>query len=425
MPIFKPGGLFSMSKTGLLTLFLFQLFLIPVHSQTANDVIMFINYPHPKGMTDKAVVINFYDNGLIKRVRQYRLDTSEYFLNPFVIDSERYQNLEFDRANLELEITVEHREGRIFFVVDSLIDDKDLSRDYSLLDRTRITLPRTWLNKRLNERVSAPESIYIDDILGSYSIYAWSWKQSYSYVVENIPIKDKPGWVVRKGNITKFYGPDGPDGHKGYDGICVITLRDLTSAPYLYYFNRTILDSVETYDIGARVLPKVKLEGVREPAFFLKKGIKGTFTATSFLTEEKTAFPVGNLGAFDGKPWAEGVEGRGIGERIGVQFPKPVQCLVIGNGFYREDKLTLYTDNGRIWKIRITDTATGFSQEAELLDAPAPQMVFLKKPMTEMKIEILDVYIGEKWDDTCLNSLEGIPADLFTERELRYFLGEE
>ncbi|WP_455381546.1 NADase-type glycan-binding domain-containing protein [Salinispira pacifica] len=141
----------------------------------------------------------------------------------------------------------------------------------------------------------------------------------------------------------------------------------------------------------------------------------GEYAATSFLAEGDDSYPPTNLRVdTPSRPWVEGVDGDGIGESVTVDWQwKPgeggaVGALIISNGFVSYDRPYLYEMNNRVRRIRVSDPAGGFSFETELDDTPNPQVVFLPLVPEKTEIEILSVYPGTRWHDTCLNYVFGL-----------------
>jgi len=141
----------------------------------------------------------------------------------------------------------------------------------------------------------------------------------------------------------------------------------------------------------------------------------GKYTATSFLTEDNMHYTANNLSDDDpSKPWIEGVEGDGIGEKVFINWRwkkgdgGSTGALIISNGFVSYDKPYLYEMNNRVRRIRVSDPAGKFSVEMEVKDTPNPQIIFLPSTSEETEIEILSVYPGTKWHDTCLNYVFGL-----------------
>jgi len=143
--------------------------------------------------------------------------------------------------------------------------------------------------------------------------------------------------------------------------------------------------------------------------------IVGKYSATSFLNDSSGSYPPANLRTdVPSRPWVEGIDGDGVGETISIKWAtyeggKP-GALIISNGFVSYDKPQLYEMNSRVRRIRITDPLGAFSIETELADTPNPQVVFLPSAPEQTDIEILSVYPGTSWNDTCINFIYGYQA---------------
>lgn len=147
-------------------------------------------------------------------------------------------------------------------------------------------------------------------------------------------------------------------------------------------------------------------------------------TASSTLPPEKDPttkerFDYLPYHAIDNNPstaWVENAKGSGIGEWLKIDFIRPIQVsgMYIHNGYFRiEPRLG---ENNRVKKIRIH-----FSDgTSEVFDLPDPltedfetmksnqgyYVKFNKKVLTSsVKVEILDVYKGTRWDDTCISEI--------------------
>jgi hypothetical protein len=143
-------------------------------------------------------------------------------------------------------------------------------------------------------------------------------------------------------------------------------------------------------------------------------------TASSYLIEGSVSYFPSNAGQSDiGKPWLEGVEGQGIHEKlIFQQAVYNTEAIHISSGFVSFDRPQLYKQNSRPKKINVSVSGK-FSYNAELEDTPNYQTIILPQKLgfdDTLVIEILDVYPGEKYDDTCINSV------LFDQMITRYML---
>lgn len=196
---------------------------------------------------------------------------------------------------------------------------------------------------------------------------------------------------------------------------------------------------------------------------------ESAFTASSTLIEkDKPEDYYGADKAFDedsGTSWCEGKKGDGIGESVTVQFKKipwaesedaaEIVGIRVLNGFGKQKHL--YLNNNRVKDFRLTfyqkngtdkvitstfgsdlcgkdlgnmstideyckDTVSDYStnikefneciakkkQECIMDEKNGGQNILLKKPLlvTKVKLEILSVYKGEKFSDTCISGID-------------------
>lgn len=110
------------------------------------------------------------------------------------------------------------------------------------------------------------------------------------------------------------------------------------------------------------------------------------------------------------KPWVEGVSGDGIGQWIELEtsaMKYPVRSFLISNGYVSFEKPYLYKYNNRVKSLRVTCDQLNIDFEVVLEDTPNFQEVRLpvkiEEKNTTFRFEILEVYEGLKWDDTCIN----------------------
>ncbi len=166
--------------------------------------------------------------------------------------------------------------------------------------------------------------------------------------------------------------------------------------------------------IALCMLPKRKNEKAKE--FFYKFPTSGSGEywihhykdASSYLKEKSKSYPIENLTKISpDTPWVEGVKGWGIGESFVMLGGKTETSdhILIMNGYISAKNPHLYEENGRIKKIEVMGVKSGKKKEFIIKDTPHPQSVdinFLDK-LEDVKITILDVYKGRKYQDTCIN----------------------
>ena len=138
---------------------------------------------------------------------------------------------------------------------------------------------------------------------------------------------------------------------------------------------------------------------------------------------------------FDGDKktaWVEGVPGAGIGERIRVIVPGPLDHIAVVNGYAKSPGI--FRANNRVREIRVSAFAVRMPPEGRVTEKGTP-VTFLSRlasfPVTledtaatrkislpqtwrektagqypiAMEIEIRSVYPGARFDDTCLSEL--------------------
>lgn len=131
---------------------------------------------------------------------------------------------------------------------------------------------------------------------------------------------------------------------------------------------------------------------------------KTKYITDNYLTEGLIKYIPENLGDLSiGKPWVEGETDSGIGKSIKIENSRLFKYLVISNGFVSYKPSTYYNNN-RLKKIRIINKENEAQQvEVLLKDTAIPAEIELPFETKKIDIEILEVYKGEKYDDTCIN----------------------
>lgn len=130
---------------------------------------------------------------------------------------------------------------------------------------------------------------------------------------------------------------------------------------------------------------------------------------SSFLIEKSKSYPVENLRKLTvDTPWIENAKGDGIGEGFTIisNSSQPLgSYLLIINGYISYEKPYLYEQNGRIKKIKVTGLNSGKSKILNILDTPHPQTVDISfiTESEDIRVEIVDIYKGSKYDDTCIH----------------------
>ena len=114
--------------------------------------------------------------------------------------------------------------------------------------------------------------------------------------------------------------------------------------------------------------------------------------------------------------WAEGVSGNGVGEWILIEFTESVQLsgMYIKNGYWKTTERL--TQNGRLKKI-LVEFSDGGSETHSLTDPGSQNFSTLtqgtgenlafstRRVTTFIKITILEVYSGSRWEDICVTGI--------------------
>lgn len=134
-----------------------------------------------------------------------------------------------------------------------------------------------------------------------------------------------------------------------------------------------------------------------------------SISASSYLQEGNISYSPSNLSDYyNDIPWAEGIDGYGINEKIFLRKRTTRNGVMhISIGYVSYDKPYLYEYNSRPKKIKLS-VENKFSIIVDLKDTPHYQEIKLPNDMDLddiLILEILDVYQGTKYEDTCINTI--------------------
>ena len=132
-------------------------------------------------------------------------------------------------------------------------------------------------------------------------------------------------------------------------------------------------------------------------------------TTKSCLVEGNTTYVSSNMQNFDNNPWVPSIDvSKEVIELDGGTYP--IHGLIIGNGFYNSEKEHLFKANNRVKEIEIIyDEPLNITHRVILLDTCFTQYIpLLSINSHKIKIKILSVYPGDKYNDTCINCIYGL-----------------
>jgi hypothetical protein len=126
----------------------------------------------------------------------------------------------------------------------------------------------------------------------------------------------------------------------------------------------------------------------------------------------------------DPTPLVEGAPGSGAGLSLEVEFHIPSENLVVLNGFVDLDRKHLYRLNARMKRVRVT--GAGFEFEYEFADYVHFAQIDFPAAVTAVRLTVLEVYEGEKYEDLAISGLFVNPDVLKTRNsELAYEYRDE
>lgn len=105
-------------------------------------------------------------------------------------------------------------------------------------------------------------------------------------------------------------------------------------------------------------------------------------------------------------PWVEGAKGYGINETISVEFKNQIYGFSILNGYADIQNMKLFKENSRVKKLKVEDLTNKLEYTMTFEDKVYFNYLELSKPSKSIKLTILDVYKGTKYQDTCITSVE-------------------
>jgi hypothetical protein len=155
---------------------------------------------------------------------------------------------------------------------------------------------------------------------------------------------------------------------------------------------------------------------LREHQYFLDHTDYDATASSTLATQGKHNYDVVNIKGDPTReipsPWAEGVEGDGIGESIAlnVKRPLPLYGILIQPGYYEYDEKEPWLKNNRVAALEITlnDEQT-FTQSIPDERFESPYLIRVPdytKPVSKVKMVIKGVHRGTQFRDTCISLVE-------------------
>jgi hypothetical protein len=155
---------------------------------------------------------------------------------------------------------------------------------------------------------------------------------------------------------------------------------------------------------------------LREHQYFLDHTDYDATASSTLAAQGKHNYDVVNIKGDPTReipsPWAEGVEGDGIGESItlNVKRPLPLYGILIQPGYYDYDDKEPWSKNNRVAALEITlnDEHT-FTESIPDEHFERPYLIRVRdytKPVNTVKLVIKGVHRGTQFRDTCISLVE-------------------
>ena len=250
--------------------------------------------------------------------------------------------------------------------------------------------------------------------------------ESYSAGVYDGYISLKNGYATYRTLFNDLEGKniEGSFTLEYIDEIPVLTINSNPMIEMVFLYNDYFVYTTLSNFFGEELLANrnsfrkiISTGAVRHGLEFINNSYE--VKASSFLIEGDIVYSPDNMkhSAISG-PWVENAEGSGVGEKIILTFKEKgskdnftnfaVNGIIISNGFVSAEKPYLFKKNNRVKQMKLSSLNPKFELLVDLEDTPNLQIVSLPEYCDEIEIEIIDIYKGTSWDDTCINLILGI-----------------
>jgi hypothetical protein len=167
---------------------------------------------------------------------------------------------------------------------------------------------------------------------------------------------------------------------------------------------------------------------IRNHQYFLDHTDYDATASSTLAPEGKRNYDAVNIKADPQRelqtPWAEGVDGDGIGESItlDVKRPLPLYGILIRPGYYEYGREDVWWKNNRVAALEITlndeHTFTERIPDERFENSYLIRVRDYTKPVNKIKLAIKGVYRGKQFRDTCISLVE-LRAPLAKKPEIR------
>lgn len=203
--------------------------------------------------------------------------------------------------------------------------------------------------------------------------------------------KDKSNILIPGEKVSSFFGYD------HYNKKDSIEKHKNDFPNYWFGFERTDINEISDSSFLVETIGDKKIEYKAE---YLKNRFTGDCSCHPFNFNTKST------------PWVEGVKGSGIGEKLVISFKEKSNFVVILNGYIDLYQRNLYKENGRLKEIKITSKDNDFVLFYSFSDYVHYATIELPVHVNNIIIELIDVYPGSKYNDTCISGILNTPKNV-------------
>ena len=175
-----------------------------------------------------------------------------------------------------------------------------------------------------------------------------------------------------------------------------------------FFLLKTNITYVDNYRNGLPVLDKNQLLSIKSSGKFSEKinGKEVDYNVENLRTAVIWGGREDPFWYYDlNEPFVTKSGNSGIGEYIELHFVHPQKSIAILGGFVKTSRQDLFRKNNRIKRVLIKDLDSDYSVEKEFEDIAMFQPILFDKYLSNIRIEIKEVYKGSKYDDTCISGI--------------------
>ena len=255
---------------------------------------------------------------------------------------------------------------RFFLILLIVLPSVLYSQEYKILNDFEFYYQGETELKIQNDKILEYNPATEEWIDTSNHYYKFSYKVNENGFVE-VFCNDKKFFLL-KNNITYVIDyKDGPD---------VLNKSHISEIKSSGNYSETIKGNVISYK-AENLRSAIIRGGLEDPFWFYTEN-------TPFVTKQ------GNSG---------------IGEYLEIKFVNPQKEISILGGYVNTKRQDLFKKNNRLKKVLITDLDSDYSVEMDFEDIAMFQSITFDKYLSNIRIEIKEVYKGSKYDDTCISGI--------------------